>query len=310
MDNQKNQENQSGMSVVITTYKALDYLKLCVRSLLENSEQEHQLVIYADGSGVETLEYLQSLRDNPNIKYRYEEENVGITRATNRAAELADREYLYLINDDMVFAPGFDSALMRHVKPNRTLTSVLIEPEYPNLRVAPVHIKRNYGLRHGDFNWDEFQNTVGDFCEDRVEAGISFPLFIERKLWHEVGALDERFIGPCADPDLYYRLALMNVEMLRVRDSLCYHFSGRSVRFEGERINVSPQWIEQETQGKMAFLKKWGEKPNFSFGGIPHPGVTAPDLRPSFQKRLLRMFHEIRYRRKAHRQMAQAEKNI
>lgn len=307
MDNQKNQENQSGMSVVITTYKALDYLKLCVRSLLENSEQEHQLVIYADGSGVETLEYLQSLRDNPNIKYRYEEENVGITRATNRAAELADREYLYLINDDMVFAPGFDSALMRHVKPNRTLTTTLIEPEHANSRVGPAHISRSYGLRHEDFNWEEFRNTVGGLGEDRLEPGIGFPLLIERQLWLDIGALDERFTGPCSDPDLYYRIALRNVEMLRVRDSLSYHFSGRSVRFEGERVTVSPRWIREETQGKVAFVRKWGERPNFSHGGMPHPGVMVPDQKLPIHKSLLVKIHEIRYRRQERRKLAQAE---
>jgi hypothetical protein len=119
--------------------------------------------------------------------------------------------------------------------------------------------------------------------------------------------VDERFAGPLHDPDLFYRFALAGAEMVRVRDSLCYHFSGRSLRFAGDQPTVTRRWIEQETAGKLAFLEKWGERPRYHFGGVPLPGTRAPDTRRSWLQRLSVALTAARYRKKAARLLKEAE---
>lgn len=298
------------LSIVITTHKALDYLKLCVQSILDDGEAGTEIVIYADGSGPETREYLESLArelEAERLVYRYEAQNVGISRATNRAAELAHGEWLYFVNDDMVFAPGFDTALLKHAKAGRVLTGTVVEPERPNLGVAAVHIKRDFGLYHTDFDPNTWREAAPQLAEDRLEPGINYPFCIERSFWKQLGGVDERFEGPLHDPDLFYRIALAGGEMLRVRDSLCYHFSGRSLRFEGEKPKVSKRWVEQETAGKLAFLEKWGERPQYRFGGVPQPGVQQPDQKWGLGTKLRIAVKAAGYRNKARKQMEAAE---
>jgi len=289
------------LSIIITTYKALDYLKLCVDSLLTNNRCQNQIVIYADGSENATHEYLQTFANHPNVKFRYEKENVGITRALNRAALMADNPYLYFVNDDMVFAPGFDEVLLRHARPDRVLTGAMIEPERPNQRLGKMQIKRNFGAVAAAFDRAAFDQEAPTLGEDHLFPGVAYPFMIAKDLYWQVGAIDERFSGPCHDPDLFFRLTLAGAEMLRVRNSLCYHFSGRSLRFEGDQEVVSANWIRAETNAQIAFLWKWGERPpRDRLGVVPRPGVTEqPDGPWSLWRRCYITFHAWRYRTKA-----------
>lgn len=289
------------LSIIITTYKALDYLKLCVDSLLTNNRCQNQIIIYADGSENATLEYLQTFANHPNVKFRYEKENVGITRALNRAALMADNPYLYFVNDDMVFAPGFDEALLRHARPDRVLTGAMIEPERPNQRLGKMQIKANFGMVAAAFDRATFDQEAPGLGGNHLLPGIAYPFMIAKDLYWQVGAIDERFSGPCHDPDLFYRITLSGAEMLRVPDSLCYHFSGRSLRFEGDQEVVSANWIRAETDAQITFLWKWGERPpQDRLGVVPRPGVTEhPDGPWPLWRRCYITFHAWRYRTKA-----------
>jgi hypothetical protein len=83
---------------------------------------------------------------------------------------------------------------------------------------------------------------------------------------------------------------------------LCYHFSGRSLRFEGDQEVVSANWIRAETDAQIAFLWKWGERPpRDRLGFLPRPEVTEqPDGPWSFWRKCYIRFHAWRYRTKAH----------
>jgi len=301
---------QPRLSVVITTHKALDYLRICVESVLANARLPVEIVIYADGSPDGTRRYLEELAVRPELdrehfwlRSRYESQNVGITRATNRAAELATAPWLYFVNDDMVFAPEFDAALLREAAPGRVLTGTMVEPIRENMGVDRHHIKANFGLRADEFDWERWQKESPGLASPEVQPGLCYPFCVERELFFRVGAIDERFDGASHDPDLFYRFILAGAEAVRVRGSLCYHFSGRSLRFEGDRPVVSPRWIEQEFQGRVMFLRKWGEDARLGPGGVPQPGAKAPDGKLGWTKRLTVEFHCRRLRRKKERRL-------
>ena len=298
------------LSVVITTHKALDYLRLCVESVFANARQPVEIVIYADGSPDDTRLFLEALAARPEVdqyrfwlRYRYERENVGITRATNRAAELATAPWLYFVNDDMVFAPEFDIALLREAAPGRVLTGTMVEPVRENMGVDRHHIKANFGLRAEEFDWRRWQTEAPSLAGPEVQPGLCYPFCVERELFFRVGAIDERFQGASHDPDLFYRFILAGAEAVRVRSSLCYHFSGRSLRFEGDRPVISPRWIEQEFQGRVMFLRKWGEDARLGPGGVPQPGTKVPDAGLTWAKRLAVELHCRRLRRRMERRL-------
>jgi len=266
-----------GFSIIIPTYNTLPYLKLCLKSIKEHSAYPHQIIVCADGCVDGTNEYLETY---PGIDKVILSKNQGICSATNQAARLANREYLFLANDDLVVSPGWDEALVNSTSPCRVLSGVQVEPGW--VPVAPCHIKRDFGQTFEEFREQEFLTYAGS--ENRLkqgvfEPGVNYPFLIHRKLWEQLDGLDESFNpGPGSDPDLFYRLALKGTELLRVRSSLFYHFGGRASRFAGESGRQSDAWKQAAAASRKVFAKKWGRPWDFGFGQAPkikRPGSLA-----------------------------------
>jgi ADP-heptose:LPS heptosyltransferase/glycosyltransferase involved in cell wall biosynthesis len=260
-----------GFSIIIPTYNTLPYLKLCLQSLKEHSGLDHQLIVFADGCSDGTLEFLKQAS---GVRYAASGDNLGICTATNRAASMAERDWLFFINNDVVAAPGWDLALLQHLAPGRALSSVQVEPGW--VPVAGCHIEKDFGRTWAEFRQDLFLKFAAHITEDdrgHIRPGIHYPFLIGRRLWNETGGLDERFNpGPGSDPDLFYRLALRGTQMLQVRDSLFYHFGGRASRFAGESSRQQAKWKKASRNSRRIYALKWGKKWDFGFGEVPKIG--------------------------------------
>ncbi|MBI4726215.1 glycosyltransferase [candidate division TA06 bacterium] len=259
---------KQGFSIIIPTCNTLPYLKLCLKSFKDHSAYSHQIIVCADGCRDGTNEFL---RTYPGIDAVILDKNQGICSATNQAARLANREYLFLANDDLVAAPGWDQALMSLATSDRILSGVQIEPEW--VPVAPCHLKQDFGRVFDEFREPEFLKYAAEESRQKqgvAEAGVNYPFLVHRELWNRLEGLDERFNpGPGSDPDLFYRLALGGAEFLRIRSCLFYHFGGRASRFAGESGRQSNSWKQAAARSRDVFSQKWGRPWDFGFGQAP-----------------------------------------
>lgn len=92
--------NYKKTSIIIVSYKALDYLKNCVESIRQNTTVPYELIIVDNDSGKPMTDYLKAQND---IKVIYNEENVLLTPAQSQALEIVDpaSEYILFLNPDM-----------------------------------------------------------------------------------------------------------------------------------------------------------------------------------------------------------------
>jgi ADP-heptose:LPS heptosyltransferase len=257
-----------GFSIIIPTYNTLLYLKLFLKSLADNSSFEHQIIVCDDGSRDGTAEFL---KNSPGIDAVLCPVNQGICTATNLAAAKASRDLMFIANDDLVAAPGWDTALIGRFAPGRVLSAVQVEPGW--VPVAGCHLERDFGRTHDQFRKDDFTGFAKETAaahQGIARPGVNYPFLLESRLWEALGGLDQRFNpGPGSDPDLFYRLALRRAEMLQVRDSLFYHFGGRSSRFAGEIPGQSSRWKQAARDSRKIFASKWGGPWEFGFGEVP-----------------------------------------
>ena len=116
-------------SILLPTWNNLPFLRLCVASLRRHSSREHQLIVHANDGGDGTREWLHAER----VEHTASDANIGICHAVNLAGEKARGDYVLYFNDDMVVAPGWDTALERaleRVKRHELfmLSGTMIEP--------------------------------------------------------------------------------------------------------------------------------------------------------------------------------------
>lgn len=221
-------------------------LKLCVRSIEQNSTFSHQILIYVNEGSDGTLDWVSQSK----YQYIHSSENVGVCLALNALRSLSQTPYIAYANDDMYVLPEWDLHLWREIEklPDNMffLSSTLIQPR-------PFYCKSVIGSA-------DFGQSVELFREDDLLRsykdlphgdwyGSTWPLnVVHRDLWDLVGGYSIDFSpGMYSDPDFSAKLYMVGVRYFRgLSASRVYHFeassTGRVVKNKGSR----------------QFLSKWG----------------------------------------------------
>ena len=98
-------------SILIPSFNNLNYLKLCLKSILNNSKKNHEIIIHVNEGSDGTLSYVKQ----NNLKHTFSNKNVGLCSAINSAAKLSSTQYILYAHDDMYFCPGWDQHLINEV---------------------------------------------------------------------------------------------------------------------------------------------------------------------------------------------------
>jgi len=259
------------LSLVIPVFNGLEYLKLLLQSVRKYSSEEHEVVVYDDGSADGTSALLRSLE---GVMVGQSSSNQGICTAVNRAVEMATGDYVFLLNSDHVLSPNWDVALMPWLSERRVISASCIEPGI--VPVASFFVKHDCGRSWQDFRWEDFERVAAKVARSEAVPGVNHPFVISKTLWEKVGGLDERFNpGPASDPDLFYRLFFEGTLMMRAQNVVLYHFSGKSSRMANESCVELPGWRTETERCNRLFIEKWGEYYCYKFGGLPQPGSAA-----------------------------------
>ncbi len=94
------------IDVIIPTYNRLEYLKLSLKSALEQDFFSFNVIVVDSNSNDGTREYLSSIK-NDNFYYQTYDDNKGLFGNVNRALQHAKSEYISLFHDDDLMMPDF-----------------------------------------------------------------------------------------------------------------------------------------------------------------------------------------------------------
>lgn len=224
----------SFVTAIIPSLAEVDkhYLKLCVESLRESGFDGDIIVVTNGGRDMNPLHDVEIKGITKHIHTRQQ----GQCNAVNRGAEMVegDCKYLFVVNSDMYFAPGWDNNLRFNYK---CFSPNLVEPTNNPGSAAPF-LKCD-----GGFTLDEFDKGLVDYTvkamvkeePKKEEFGFNLPFFIDIELWRTIGGYDEKYDswGSNSDTDLQTLINIAGVTPMRLRDVLVYHFSNKSGTFDG-----------------------------------------------------------------------------
>lgn len=240
-------------SVVVVAFDNLVYTKLCLESLLANTERpSYEVIVVDNGSTDGTPGYLRSLaRRHPNVRVVFNGGNLGFARASNRGLATASGDVLVLLNNDTVVPRGWLARLARHLE----------EPEIG--AVGPVTNRigneaqidvpyRTYG-GFARFAREYTRAREGELFDIRMLA--MFCLAMRRDVYERIGPLDERFeVGMLEDDDYAMRIHEAGYRVVCAEDVFVHHFGEAS--FGGLFANGTHGEILRAN--KERFREKWG----------------------------------------------------
>ncbi len=92
------------VSVIIPAYNQASYLGAAIRSVLEQSHQDFELIVVDDGSTDETASVCGQF-DDARIRYLYQD-NAGLSAARNTGLHCCQGAYITFLDADDLFLPG------------------------------------------------------------------------------------------------------------------------------------------------------------------------------------------------------------
>ena len=91
-----------------------DVTRMCIESILKNTKEPFDLMVFDNGSRVEVVDYLKSMRDKGEIDFLIlSSRNIGKIGALQMITKSAPGEVLAYCDDDVFFLPGW---LNQHLK--------------------------------------------------------------------------------------------------------------------------------------------------------------------------------------------------
>ena len=92
-------------SVIICTYNRVKTLPKCIDSILSQTFQDLEIIIFDDGSFDETKKTLNNYKNN-DVKLFYNKENKGVIYCRNNAIKLSNGKYIAFVDSDDWILPN------------------------------------------------------------------------------------------------------------------------------------------------------------------------------------------------------------
>ncbi|MFC1644642.1 glycosyltransferase family 2 protein [Patescibacteria group bacterium] len=201
------------LSIVITSYKNPELLKVCIDSIRNNIEGVDYEIIVSDGETEEKTEMMMR-EDYSDVKFFPFNDNVGFPALLKKGMEESDGEYLLLLNGDIVVKKNSVEKMLEFIENNPDVGMVgprllnfnetLQDSCFRFYKPTTIAYRRTF-LKKFEFakkHLDWFLMKDYDHKEPRdVDWMMGSSMLVSRKALDKVGLMDTRFFMYMEDVD-------------------------------------------------------------------------------------------------------------
>lgn len=259
-DNQKIEVN-SLTSIIILSYNALEYTKLCIESIRKHTPKgSYELIVIDNGSKDGSAQWL---KEQDDIQLILNKDNVGFPKGCNQGLKVAQGTELLLLNNDVIVTPFWLDNMLSAL--------------YSQQNVGAVGCMTNscsneQSINIGYDSLDGLEEAARSFNKQDSAKWypwlllIGYCLLFKRDVYEKIGGLDEAFSpGNFEDDDYCLRMRQAGYELLLCGDTYIHHFG--SVAFSGknspDQQEKNRKYQEIIKRNKAYFLQKWNITENY-----------------------------------------------
>lgn len=212
------------VSVILPTFNRGEYLERAIRSVLAQTYQDWELIIWDDGSTDQTEELVRSFRDK-RIHYFYEK-NQGVAYARNQAINKSHGTLIAFLDSDDAWHP---EKLSKQVRAMQAFPQVdLLFSDFLNFDVVNDTQRTGFqqelhGIEHLTIReLEDGLNLIEDGMPENLALGnfiATDTVMIKREILDRLGGFDER-LRNSEDFELWWRLGLAGVKFAFLDEGL------------------------------------------------------------------------------------------
>lgn len=240
-------------SIIVLTHDNLAFSRMCIASVLENTEYPNYELILIDNASTDGVrEEVQRLaRDVSSVRIILNDTNRGFGPGNNQGMLAATGEILVLLNNDTMAPKGWLSRLAHHLRDrnlgligpatNRACNEAQLDFTYQTY-AEYQNVARTQGLRHAGVRIP-------------IRMPMMFCTAFRRDVVEAVGMLDERYeVGMFEDEDYAMRVRAAGYDVAWTPEVYVHHAYHASIG----KLLPTGEYMRLVQQNKHRFEEKWG----------------------------------------------------
>ena len=217
------------ISVIIVNYNGLKYLKECFDSLYDKLQNtSFEIIVIDNNSSDGSCSFIKN--HYPKVVLIESKENLGFAKGNNKAAKIAQGDYLLLINNDTIVLDDL-APILPQLKSDITIGVIGINMLDGNKQYIPAagnfpNPRNMFQLKKLLDKGPEFSS--GNFTQQSYEVdwlGGSF-LLLSKNVYQEIKGFDEDYFMYVEDVDFCKKIADKGYKRLFMPNYSYVHFVG------------------------------------------------------------------------------------
>ena len=260
-------EENNGVSIVVQAYGRLEKTRNCVKSILEYTRGEYDLVLMDNGTADnELIDFFESVERRKKQIIRITKNITGVY-AINNVLRRLNTKYIAVVNNDIIVTEGWLDNLLTCAESDDNIG--MICPASTNVS---NYQQENLG---GFNNSEEMQMKAALFnksnpakWEEKIRLIPTAALY-RREVFDTVGLYDAGFMHDFGDDDFTFRVRRAGYKLILCRDTFVHHDHNQEA-LPPERLAIS-QRSREFFREKYFGVDAWedtGNYINFTFENI------------------------------------------
>ena len=237
--------------IIIPVYKAPEWVKLCVYSLMVNTDEKEINKIYLinDSDDPYTIQCLKNLTQKyKKIEFLQNEKNLGFIKTVNKGLSLSEAPYILLLNTDCLVTKNTIHKLMNHMEKDSQIG--LICPISSN--AANLTLDLFPGFHFSMMNELLEKKFLGQTFDACTVVGNC--LMIRKECKEKVGFLDEIYgMGYGEETDYQFKAMEKGFTAKVAIDTYVFHKSEVS-------FGTSKEKQQRLEKNRQIFFDRWKEQ--------------------------------------------------
>ena len=272
------------ISFVIPLFNHLAETEKMLTSLLTSLPVglRHEIILVDDGSTDGTREWLQAIQD-ARIRVHLNERNLGYAATNNVGVGMASGELLGLLNNDLLFEPGWLEPMLAVLQAPQLNAGVVgnVQTRVADGKLDHAGVQLNPNAKFGHIQ--TLDENVPPYTKVLAVTGACLLLY--KADFDAQSGFDERFVNGCEDIDLCFKLhaagkAVYVANTSRIRHHVSLSRDVNTLQNERNSRHLFSRWrkvIKQELATLWATLLQAGPQ--------AYPELLSGQLCPEFVAR-------------------------
>jgi Predicted glycosyltransferases len=213
-------DNSPLVSIIIINRNGLKHLERLFEDFTEKIQYPHYEIIVVDNDSRDgSIPFLEDIAEKLLLKIIKNKKIESFSKSNNQAAEIADGEYLLLLNNDIEPTYGWLNQMMKTALQSDDVGAVGAKLVYPDCYGSRYNRKRSYKVQHTGIAFREENGFIKPYNmgngetfqvkneQDEPRAAVTAAaLLVSRDKYFQVNGLDEGYVYGYEDVDFCLKL--------------------------------------------------------------------------------------------------------